>query len=96
MYTKCYFHDYNCDNHFPFKSTIPWDPPRPDNYNLIVYISSVFYSLKCLFNDINHLPYPNYLTQQEINFLYSYKTNCNYVIKPADKGGAYVIWSSED
>ena len=67
---------------------------------LIIIISLLifplfFYSLKCLYNDINHLPYPNNFTQQETNF-FSYKTNRNYVIKPADKGGAIVIWSSED
>ena len=37
MYTKYYFHDYITDNHFLFKSTIPWDPPLPDNYNLFAY-----------------------------------------------------------
>ena len=95
MCTKYYFYDYNTDNHFPFKSKIPWDPPLPDNYNLLAYISSDFCFLKCLYSDINHLPYPINLTQQEMSFL-SYKTSCNYVIKPDDKGGAIVIWSSVD
>ena len=95
MYTKYYFHDYNTDNHFSFKSTIPWDPPLSDNYNLLAYISSDFYSLKCLYSDVSHLRYPNNLTKQEMNFL-SYKTSRNYVIKPADKGCTTIFWSSED
>ena len=96
MYIKYYFQDNNDTFRSPFKTPNNWNPPVPANYNLVAYVSSVLYSLRHAFiNDFQIPLTPNFNTS-ELEFLAQYKENKEYVIKPVDKGGAIVIWSSKD
>ena len=96
MYIKYYFQDNNDTFRSLFKTPNNWDPPVPANYNLVAYVSSVLYSLRYAFiNDFQIPLTPNFNTS-ELEFLAQYKENKEYIIKPADKGCAIVIWSSKD
>ena len=92
MYT--HYHFRNSSNDHPNRFT---RPPLPDNPNLLSYICSVAESINHTFDHNSHDQLTSNLTEEEINFLATYDIHKqNYVIKPADNGGAIVIWSTTD
>ena len=73
--------------------------PLPDNPNLLSYICSVAESINHTFNHNSHDQLTSNLTEEKTNFLATYMYDIHkqkYVIKPADKGGSIVIWSTTD
>ncbi len=61
------------------------------------HISVLLRSLLITHSDITHDQHTSNLNEEETNFLATYNIhNQKYVIKPADKGGAIVIWSTTD
>ena len=97
MYTHYHFRNSSNNHSHPFKTTSVWKPPLPDNPSLLSYICSVAESIHHTFSHNSHDQSTSNLTQEEINFLATYNIhNQKYVIKPADKGGAIVIWSTTD
>ena len=78
----------------PFKLKSDFTPPLPDNENLLEFISLVYQEI---------LSYPNTPTnkhknysREEISALKDLQKNDNLIVKPADKGGAIVIWPRDD
>ena len=97
MYIHYHFRNSSNDHPNPFKSTSEWNPPLPDNPNLLSYICSVAESIHQTFSHKSHEQLTSNLNEEEIKFLATYNIhNKKYVIKPADKGGAIVIWSTTD
>ena len=95
MYIHHHFRNSSNDHHNPFKTTSMWNPPLPDNPNLLSYICSVTESIHQTFSHKTHDQLTSNLNEEEIKFLATYNIhNQKYVIKPADKGGAIVIWST--
>ena len=87
MYIHYRFRNSPNNQPSPFKSTNTWKPPLPDNPNLISYICSVAESTHRTFSHNSHDHLTSNLTEEETNFLATYKIhNDKYVIKPADKG----------
>ena len=96
MYIHYHFRNFSNDHPNPFKTTSTWEPPLPDNPNLLSYICSVE-SINHTFRHNSHDQHTSNLNEEETNFLATYNIhNQKYVIKPADKGGAIVIWSTTD
>ena len=97
MYIHYHFrHSLSPQSH-PFKTKSSWTPPIPDNINLISYINSIAESIQYTFPTTSQDPIHPNLNKEEQDFLSNYDIhNQNFVIKPADKGGAIVIWSNED
>ena len=96
MYTRYFFRSCDSKQEFPFKIESCWDPPVPDNTNLVAYMSLVLDSLRSSTGDMYGAFNQLNLAQTELSFLNNFKPNPNYIIKPADKRGAIVIWSSHD
>ena len=97
MYIHYHFRNSSNDHPNPFKTTSTWEPPLPDNPNLLSYICSVAESINHTFRHNSHDQHTSNLNEEETNFLATYNIhNRKYVIKPADKGGAIVIWSTTD
>ena len=96
MYTKYFFRSSPSSKTFPFRVESCWDPPIPDNSNLVAYMFLVLDSIRSSTRDMyDHHIYPN-LSQDELSFLTNFTNDPNYLIKPADKGGVIVVWSSHD
>ena len=92
MYIHYHFRNSSNDHPNPFKTTSMWNPPLPDNPNLLSYICSVAESIHQTFSHKTHD-----LNEEEIKFLATHNIhNQKDVIKPADKGGAIIIWSTTD
>ena len=97
MYIHYHFRNSSNDHPNPFKTTSTWTPPLPDYPNLLSYICSVAESIHQTFSHNSHDQLTSNLNEEETNFLATYNIqNQKYVIKPADKGGAIVIWSTTD
>ena len=97
MYIHYHFRNLSNDHPNPFKTTSEWNPPLPDNPNLLSYICSVAESIHQTFSHKSHEQLTSNLNEEEIKFLATYNIhNQKYVIKPADKGGAIIIWSTTD
>ena len=97
MYIHYHFrHSLSPQSH-PFKTKSSWTPPIPDNINLMSYINSIAESIQYTFPTTSQDPIHPNLNKEEQDFFSNYDIhNQNFVIKPADKGGAIVIWSNED
>ena len=97
MYIHHHFRNSSNDHRNPFKTTSTWNTPLPDHPNLLSYICSVAESIHQTFSHKTHDQLTSNLNEEEIKFLATYNIhNQKYVIKPADKGGAIVIWSTTD
>lgn len=95
MYLRYFFKDSttNAPNH-PFKGKSQFTPPLPDNTNLLEYVSRVYLELTSHNN--NHTFTHNNYSSEEIASLKSLQNNEELIVKPADKGGAIVIWPKDD
>ena len=97
MYIHYHFRHFSNDHPNPFKTQSTWSPPLPDNPNLLSYIASVAESIQRVFKHNTYNQPSSNLNENEMSFLTNYNIhNQEYVIKPADKGGAIVIWSTTD
>jgi hypothetical protein len=97
MYIHYHFRHFSNDHPNPFKTQSTWSPPLPDNPNLLSYIASVAESIQRVFKHNAYNQPSSNLNENEMSFLTNYNIhNQEYVIKPADKGGAIVIWSTTD
>ena len=94
MYSRYFFKESNNNkpNH-PFKCKSQFTPPIPDN-NLMEYISLVYHDLLTHTNN-NSSQHNNY-SREEMASLKYLQNNKNLIVKPADKGGAIVIWPKDD
>ena len=91
MYNRYYFrHIGNITKH-PFKLPTKFTVPLPDNSNLQEYISNVYHDLKTEYNANIQPATPN-ISKQELHSIHKLKTDNDLIVKPADKGGAIVIW----
>ena len=97
MYIHYHFRHFSNDHPNAFKTQSTWSPPLPDNPNLLSYIASVAESIQRVFKHNAYNQPSSNLNENEMSFLTNYNIhNQEYVIKPADKGGAIVIWSTTD
>ena len=94
MYLKHFFKDTNNTQRHPFKTTNNFTPPIPDNINLLEYISLVLRDIKTNTNH-NTTRLQDNLSHEQWESLTSLHKNDELIVKPADKGGAIVIWPRE-
>ena len=94
MYNKYLFGHTTRNTKHPFKLPTNFTAPIPDNSNLQEYISNVYYDIKTNYQITTNPPCSN-ITKQEIQSLHQLKTDNDLLVKPADKGGAIVIWPKD-
>nr|XP_054760807.1 uncharacterized protein LOC129267083 [Lytechinus pictus] len=70
-----------------------WTPPEGQNANLELFIDKCRSDLGALNMDSRHTC--SNMTESEQDAFKSLRNNSSYVIKPADKGGAVVVWRRE-
>ena len=78
----------------PFKLKSDFTPPLPDNENLLEFISLVYKEIHSHSNTPTNI-HKNY-SREQISALNNLQKNDNLIVKPADKGGAIVIWPRDD
>ena len=93
MYNKYFFRDNHSIIH-PFRTRSKFTPPPPDNSNLTEYISQIYHDLKTQHTQQKQHK-PN-ITSTDLHSINQLKNNNDIIIKPADKGGAIVIWPKKD
>ena len=91
LYLKYHFRS-DTNNPHPFRLTSQWEPPTPDNPNLLKYMAETRESLKQ--TKPLRTKQTNNLTQTERFSIKSLQKLPQTVIKPADKGGSLVLWPS--
>ena len=94
MYNKYLFGHTTRNTKHPFKLPSNFTAPIPDNNNLQEYISNVYHDIKTNYQITTNPPSSN-ITKQEIQSLHQLKTDNDLLVKPADKGGAIVIWPKD-
>ena len=85
-YNKYLFGHTTRNTKHPFKLPTNFTAPIPDNSNLQEYISNAYYDIKTNYQITTNPPRSN-ITKQKIQSLHQ--------LKPADKGGAIVIWPKD-
>ena len=91
MYLK-YHYRFNQQPRHPFKQPSQWQPPLPTNHHLLKYMSHVWHSIKSNFSPSTHITHN--LTKPLKSAILTLQQLPDTVIKPADKGGAIVLWPS--
>ena len=93
MYNRYFFrHNTNTNtNRHPFKLPTNFTAPIPDNSNLQEYISNIYHDLKTEYEKDKEHAKPN-ISKDELQAVHNLKTDNDLIVKPADKGGAIVIW----
>ena len=94
MYNRYLFGNTVRNTKHPFKPPTNFTTPIPDNSNLQEYISNVYYDIKTDYHMTMKRP-PTNITKHEIQSLHQLKTDNDLIVKPADKGGAIVIWPKD-
>ena len=94
MYNRYLFGNTVGNTKHPFKLPTNFTAPIPDNSNLQEYISNVYYDIKADYHTTMKCP-PTNITKHEIQSLHQLKTDNDLIVKPADKGGAIVIWPKD-
>ena len=91
---KLFFQDRDEDRTkpSPFRETSGWTPPTGINTQLERYINCI--TQDALDHQPSHLN--SNLPKRERDAIISLRSNKDIVIKPADKGGAIVIWDRQD
>ena len=77
----------------PFKGPSEWQPPPTQNKKLIKYLDSVEQRIVAHLQDTKHGHLANHRTMTSV--LKQLDKDHELVIKPADKGGALVLWGKE-
>jgi hypothetical protein len=78
----------------PFKLKSDFTHPLPDNENLLEFISIVYQEIHSHSKTPTNI-HKNY-SREQISALNDLQKNDNLIVKPADKGGAIVIWPRDD
>ena len=91
LYLKYHFRS-DTNNPHPFRLRSQWEPPTPDNPNLLKYMAETRESLKQ--TKPLRTKQTNNLTQTERFSIKSLQKLPHTVIKLADKGGSLVLWPS--
>ena len=91
MYNRYHFRHTQPRRKHPFKLPTKFTAPPPDKSNLQEYISDILYDLKTGYTDSTKSTSKN-LTQEELHSIQTLKNDTELIVKPADKGGAIVIW----
>ena len=99
MYLQ-YHYRHQTDNHtiHPFKTKSTFTPPLPDNTNLLEYMSRILYELRTSHELNNHnkaFRHTKNISNTEEQTIKALRNNEQLIVKPADKGGAIVIWPRE-
>ena len=99
MYLQYHYRHLN-NNYIkhPFKAKSDFTPPLPDNANLLEYMSRVLLKLKTsheLNKDSNTNRLNNNVSNAEKQAVMNLRNSEQVIVKPADKGGAIVIWPRE-
>ena len=95
MYNRYLFGNTVRNTKHPFKLPTNFTAPIPDNSNLQEYISNVYYDIKTADYHMTMKRPPTNITKHEIQSLHLLKTDNDLIVKPADKGGAIVIWPKD-
>ena len=95
LYTQYRFRDSTSQPH-PFKTKSKWIPPTPPNNNLLNYTAHILQDLKSHFDSSNKHALHKNLNTNEQKALTELEHLTDSIIKPADKGGAIVIWPKKD
>ena len=91
MYNRYFFRHNTNTNRHPFKLPTNFTAPIPDNSNLQEYISNIYHDLKTEYEKHKEHAKPN-ISKDELQAVHNLKTDNDLIVKPADKGGAIVIW----
>ena len=95
MYNRYLFGNTVRNTKHPFKLPTNFTAPIPDNSNLQEYISNVYYDIKTADYHMTMKRPSTNITKHEIQSLHLLKTDNDLIVKPADKGGAIVIWPKD-
>ena len=82
----------------PFKAKSDFTPPLPDNANLLEYMSRIILELKTSQGqnkDNKTTRLNNNVSNAEVQAIKNLRNSEQVIVKPADKGGAIVIWPRE-
>ena len=94
LYDRYHFRNNTSHIKHPFKLQTRFTYSLPDNSNLQEYISNVLSDLKDGYT--KHVqPTTKNLSKHELQSINELKTDSNLIVKPADKGGAIVIWPKD-
>jgi hypothetical protein len=91
MYNRYFFRH---KHKHPFKLPTNFTAPIPDNSNLQEYISNIYHDLKTEYEKHNEPAKPN-ISKNELQTIHNLKIDNDLIVKPADKGGAIVIWPKD-
>ena len=94
MYNRYFFRHNTNNNRHPFKLPTNFTAPIPDNSNLQEYISNIHQDLKTEYEEHKEHAKPN-ISKDELQAIHNLKTDNDLIVKPADKGGAIVIWPKD-
>ena len=94
MYNRYFLRHTKSTFKHPFKIPTNFTAPIPDNSNLQEYISQVYHDLKTEYNKTTQPPVPN-ISKHELQSINTLKNDNDLIVKPADKGGAIVIWPKD-
>ena len=94
MYNRYFFRHNTNNNRHPFKLPTNFTAPIPDNSNLQEYISNIYQDLKTEYEEHKEHAKPN-ISKDELQAIHNLKTDNDLIVKPADKGGAIVIWPKD-
>ena len=99
MYLQYHYrHQTDNDTKHPFKAKTTFTPTLPDNTNLLEYMSRILHELTTSHELNNHkkaFRHTNNITNTEEQAIKALRNNEQLIVKPADKGGAIVIWPRE-
>ena len=78
----------------PFRNPSTWDPPLPDNFNLRIFVNTLWDHIT---PQISYPKHPNRsnLSPNDQQALTQLQQLTHTIIKPADKGGSIVLWPED-
>ena len=94
LYNRYHFRNKTSHIKHPFKLPTRFTHSLPDDSNLQEYISNVLSDLKDGYTKHVQSTRKN-LSKHELQSINELKTDSDLIVKPADKGGAIVIWSKD-
>ncbi|XP_048583758.1 uncharacterized protein LOC116608371 [Nematostella vectensis] len=94
MHLRYHFRNQPHTPQHPFRTPSSWDPPTPPNHTLRTYTNTITHQITNTPTP-PHTNTPN-LTPSERTALKQLSQLPHTIIKPADKGGAIVLWDTKD